>query len=56
MAILRVKQIKEMNEKEKKEKLKELRRELARASMPGKSKMNVKEIKKTIARILTLKQ
>ena len=52
--ILKAKDIKNMNEKERKEKLKALRMELIKRKADQKTKP--KEIKKAIARILTLKQ
>jgi len=52
MAILKAKDISKMSEKERKEKIKELKVELIRNKL-GKSKANAKEIKKTIARLLT---
>ena len=56
MALIKIKDIKSMKEEEKKEKLKELELELlkknAEANRGGKIKN--KEIKKAIARILTL--
>jgi len=57
MAVLRFKSIKAMNENDRKQKLKELRIELIKKkSVAGKqSKIKAKEIKKAIARILTLK-
>ncbi|RMD66591.1 50S ribosomal protein L29 [Candidatus Pacearchaeota archaeon] len=55
MAVLRAKEIEKMSEKERKEKLKELRLELVRAGNRGdKASGKTKEIKKAIARIITL--
>lgn len=56
MAVLKVKDIKSMNDKEKQEKLKELRIELIKKSVQANkaSKVKAKEIKKAIARLLTL--
>jgi len=54
MVILRKQKIREMNEKEKAEKIIELKLELAKSGIQqGKGKAKAKEIKKTIARILT---
>ncbi len=57
MAILRSKEIAKMSDKEKENKLKELRLELVRANVAANKtgKIKINEIKKTIARILTLK-
>jgi large subunit ribosomal protein L29 len=61
MAILKAKKIHEMNEKELDEKLKELRlelsKEMASSEVGGtvKNPGRIVEIKKTIARILTIK-
>lgn len=54
MAILKSKDIKKMTEEEKKEKLKELELELikARANVSKGGKIRIKEIKRTIARML----
>ncbi len=56
MAILRVKEIEKMHKEEIEEKIKELKfemiKEKANAHKSGKTK--IKEIKKTIARLLTL--
>jgi ribosomal protein L29 len=56
MAILRTKDILSLNDKERKEKLKELRFELIRANVTANKsgKIKIKEIRKTIAKILTL--
>ncbi|MEM7819843.1 MAG: 50S ribosomal protein L29 [Candidatus Aenigmatarchaeota archaeon] len=61
MAIIRAKKIREMNEKELEEKIKELKLELSKemgsseiggtVKNPGK----IREIKKTIARIMTIR-
>ncbi|MFA5173776.1 MAG: 50S ribosomal protein L29 [Candidatus Pacearchaeota archaeon] len=55
MAIIKFKEIEKMNEKEKQEKIKELKIELIknRISSGKGGKMNMKEIKRTIARLLT---
>jgi len=54
MAILKYKEIKAMSKASKEEKIKELKIELLKASANNKkSNINPKEIKKTIARILT---
>lgn len=56
MAILRKKEIKNMSEKELKEKLEDLRMELMKENAHRASRQSTgksKEIKKTIARILT---
>jgi len=57
MAVLKIKDIKNMGEKERKDKLKDLRMELVKKSVAANkaSKVKAKEIKKAIARILTLK-
>jgi ribosomal protein L29 len=52
MATLKAKDIKKMSKEEKEKKLKELKMELIKASKTGGSK--IREIKKIIARILTL--
>jgi len=56
MAVLKTKDIKSMSEKDRQEKLKELRLELVKKNTPSNksSKIRAKEIKKAIARILTL--
>jgi ribosomal protein L29 len=58
MTVLRKKEIKSMGEKEKEEKLKELRLELAKRYAPSNKsgKIKAKEIKKAIARLLTIKK
>ena len=55
MAILKVKDIEKMNVKERKAKIKELKMELIKEKLnAGKGgKLKAKEIKKTIARLLT---
>ena len=55
MAILRVKDIVKLNEKDIQEKVKELKIELIKARVAGKKggKSNLREIKRTIARLLT---
>ena len=57
MAVLKLKDIKNMTEKDREEKLKELRFELIKKNVTANksSKTKAKEIKKAIARILTLK-
>ena len=57
MAILRSKEITKMSEKEKENKLKELKLELIKANVAANKtgKVKIREIKRTIARILTLK-
>jgi len=53
MAVLKTKDIRQMNEKERNERIKELKMEVIKnKTRPGKIKM--KEIKKAIARIITL--
>lgn len=56
MAILKLKDIKSMPDKEKQEKIKELRLELIKKNVTANksSKIKAKEIKKAIARLLTL--
>jgi len=58
MAILKMKDIKNLSEKEIEERLKELRLELIKKNLAGgkSSKVKAKEIKKAIARLLTLKK
>ena len=58
MAVLKTKDIKSMGEKELKDKLKQLREELIKKNVAANkaSKVKAKEIKKAIARILTLKK
>jgi len=55
MAILRAKEIAKMGRKEIEEKFKELKKELVKAGLGSKrsSKLNPKEIRRTIARLLT---
>jgi len=57
MAILRSKDIGKMSDKEKVEKLKELKMELTRANVAANKtgKIKIKEIRRTIAKILTFK-
>lgn len=61
MAIIKMKKMKEMNEKELDEKLRELRLELSKEKASGevggtvKSPGRIREMRKTIARILTVK-
>jgi len=56
MAILKSSDIEKMNKKERNEKLKELKQELIKTKISSNKsgKGNTKEIKRTIARILTL--
>jgi ribosomal protein L29 len=55
MAILKMKDIRNMQKKEREEKLKELRLALIQSNTSSKGgSKNKKEIKKTIARILTI--
>ncbi len=58
MAVIKYKEIKNMSEKERKEKLKELKFELVKKKVEANKsgKIKNKEIKKAIARILTLKK
>jgi len=58
MAVLKKKAIKSMNEKEKKEKTTELRLELIKrqSGTNKQSKIKIKEIKKAIARLLTIRE
>jgi ribosomal protein L29 len=58
MAVIKRRELKNLNDKEREEKLKELKMELIKAKVSaGKSgKAKIKEIKKTISRILTLKK
>ena len=53
MSILKAKDIAKMSEKERQEKLKDLKMELIKNKASTKSKTNIKEIKKAIARLLT---
>ena len=57
MAILRSKEIQKISEKEKEEKLKDLRLELIKANVAANKtgKIKISEIRKTIAKLLTLK-
>jgi ribosomal protein L29 len=56
MAVLTVKQIKEMKDDEKEKKLKELKIELIKSKVnQGQGSSKSKQIKKAIARILTIK-
>jgi len=57
MAILRSKEIAKMSDKEKQGKLQELRLELIKANVAANKsgKIRIKEIKKTIAKLLTIK-
>lgn len=56
MAILRSKEIVKMSQKEKADKLKELRLELVKANVTANKtgKIKIKEIRRTIAKLLTL--
>lgn len=56
MAIFKVKDIKKMSEKEKQERLKDLKLELIKANVAANKsgKIKIKEIRKTIARLLML--
>lgn len=56
MAILKSKEIAKMSQKEKEDKLKELRLELVRANVAANKtgKIKIKEIRRTIAKLLTL--
>ena len=59
MAILKAKDIAKMSDKEINEKMKDLKTELIKANIKGKtsgSKSNVREIKRTIAKMLTIKK
>lgn len=58
MALIRKKEIKSMSEKDREEKLKELRLELVKKYAPSNKggKVKAKEIKKAIARILSIKK
>ena len=57
MAILRIKQISEMSEKEIEDKIGELKKEIIKNKINAQKsgKINSKEIKRTIARLLTVK-
>jgi ribosomal protein L29 len=57
MAILKSKEIAKMNEKDINEKINELRKEMVKAKITIKKagKANLREIKRTIARLLTFK-
>jgi ribosomal protein L29 len=55
MAILKIEEIKKMSEKEREDKIKDLKLEIIKSKIASsKSKVKIKEIKKTIARLLTL--
>lgn len=60
MAILKSKEIIKMNEKEMNEKIEELKIELIKARVNvkkgGGAKSNIREIKRTVAKLLTFKQ
>ena len=57
MAILRTKEVRSMNEKDRNEKLKELKFELTKSAVTAnKANAKTQEIKRAIARILTLKK
>ena len=58
MAILKAKDIIKMNEKEITDKMKELKIELIKAQIAGKKggKSNAREIRRTIAKLLTVKR
>ncbi len=53
MSKLKLKDIKTMSDKDREDKIKELRMELIRREIGKEVKVKAKEIKKTIARILT---
>ncbi len=56
MAILKAKQIREMKKEEKAKKLKELKLELIKSKVKsGQGSSKTKEIKKAIARLLTIR-
>jgi len=54
MATMKIKDIRNMNEKDREKKLKELQIELVKSRAGNAKSKNIKEIKKIIARILTL--
>lgn len=58
MAVIRIKDLRKMDSKDIEEKLKQLREELIRKNVAANksSKVRAKEIKKAIARILTIKK
>jgi len=57
MAIKRIKELKALTKEEQSKKLKELRTELLKAAKPGHgAQIKTKEIKRTIARILTIQK
>ncbi|MDD5192313.1 MAG: 50S ribosomal protein L29 [Candidatus Nanoarchaeia archaeon] len=53
MAVLKFKDIEKLSENEREEKIKELKMELIRNKGSAKTKTNIKEIKRAIARVLT---
>ncbi len=53
MAVLKFKDIEKLSEDEREERLKELKMELIKNKASAKTKTNVREIKRAIARILT---
>ena len=53
MAVLKFKDVEKMSDKDAEEKLKELKMELIKNRASKKTKVQTKEIKKAIARILT---
>ena len=57
MAILKAKEIEKMPDKEREDKLKELKLELIKANVAANKsgKIKIREIRRTIAKILTLK-
>ena len=56
MAVLKMKDIKAMSKEDREKKLKELQIELIKSKSGRENKIRPKEIKKAIARILTLKE
>ena len=53
MAVLKFKDIERLSKVEREEKIKELKMELIKNKASAKTKTNIREIKKAIARILT---
>ncbi len=56
MAVLKMKDVKAMSKEDREKKLKELQIELIKSKSGRENKIRPKEIKKAIARILTLKE
>lgn len=55
MALLTMEEVRKMSEKERNKKIKELRKELVKQSASTEEKVKPKEIKKAIARLLSVR-